>query len=93
MGRFGPGSQSIGGGRPMFAKGGKVRAIKRLRAAKSMLEDSDPDFDHIASLVDKEVPEAKGLGSMIRKAESRQDWLKIQKKITDTIKALSSSED
>ncbi len=76
----------------MFAKGGKVRAIKRLQNAKAMLEDSDPDFDHIASLVDKEIPEAKGLGSMIRKAESRQDWLKVQKKISDTIKALQGTE-
>jgi hypothetical protein len=84
-----------GAPRARFAGGGSVRkAIKALDGARSMLTDSDPDFDHIADLLSKEVPEASAIAEKIKKTanatpktgdpdEFRKDWLSITQQIKD----------
>jgi len=79
--------------RARFAGGGSVKkAIKALNAARAMLEDSDPDFDHIADLLSKEVPQASGIAAKIKKTANfdgddleveRKEWLDIQKQMKD----------
>jgi hypothetical protein len=91
-----PGNRIMGGApRARFAGGGSVRkAIKALDGARSMLTDSDPDFDHIADLLSKEVPEASAIAEKIKKTanatpktgdpdEFRKDWLSITQQIKD----------
>ncbi|HUW45115.1 MAG TPA: hypothetical protein VMW50_04890 [Dehalococcoidia bacterium] len=91
-----PGNRMMGGApRAQFAAGGRVRrAIKALNGARSMLTDSDPDFDHIADLLAKEVPEASHIAEKIKKTanaepktsdpdEFRDAWLSINKQLKE----------
>ncbi len=96
--------QQMGGQRRMYAKGGKVkRAVAALNRAREMLHDSDPDFDHIASLMSKDIPGAGALAAKIRKVanakaktkdpdEFRPAWQAIEKDFKALKKALSKVE-
>ncbi len=93
--------QSQLGARGRYAKGGKVkRAVAALERARGMLHDSDPDFDHIASLMSKDIPGAGALAAKIRKAASakadeaknRSSWQAIEKDFKALKKALSQAE-
>ena len=90
--------------RGRYAKGGKVkRAVAALERARGMLHDSDPDFDHIADLMKKDIPGAGSLAAKIRKVanakaktkdpdEFRPAWQAIEKDFKALKKSLSETE-
>lgn len=95
--------QLMGGMRQRYAKGGSVKkAVAALDRARSMLEDSDPNFDQIATLLARDVPAASGIAGRIRRTakakpktdnpdEFRAAWQAIAKDIR-TLKSSLGSE-
>ncbi len=71
MGRMGP---------MRFAGGGKVkRALEALERAKFELQEgSDPEFDLIADLLERDVPMSKPVTERIRRARTPEDWLRVE---------------